>query len=429
MARSSPPNDCDTLRSTAPVKTKSRRPNYRRRVKLPHTFAELITMAIKESETGKLTLKEIQSHMSASHDCFRGAYSGWKNSVRHNLSTCSCFVKVLKNKAQPNGKDNYWALNPDCPHCVMLKSRHSFHQSAGASTGTGRSSSEVSASNPPDTKTATRNLHKSSSPPTTQNVATTAAHTSSNPTTPLTAQPTPLHSINRDFLVGRAGVPVNQPESSQGHQLSSKPQPTVSTASLPTNEWNLPMSGLYNPDGEIDLSLYGDDAWPSSESRQSFHTSTGHFHQEHQRDIKPKALSTWMGSGIYPPYHSLSTEGALPRTAPYPQPAKIRIKSEYVAASSHRYHPYHAAQTFGSFRDRRVDYSCYSVSRSEPGHHYGPRWADDSRTVPNSSQGDSVVVSAIRSSLGLDLDEMALYAIEHSVRVLDVTRPCDLMSA
>ncbi len=43
---------------------------------------------------------------------FRGTYTGWRNSVRHNLSLNDCFLNVLRDPSRPWGKDNYWMLNP-----------------------------------------------------------------------------------------------------------------------------------------------------------------------------------------------------------------------------------------------------------------------------------------------------------------------------
>lgn len=43
---------------------------------------------------------------------FRGPYTGWRNSVRHNLSLNECFKKILRDPSRPWGKDNYWTINP-----------------------------------------------------------------------------------------------------------------------------------------------------------------------------------------------------------------------------------------------------------------------------------------------------------------------------
>ncbi|XP_072051077.1 forkhead box protein I1c-like, partial [Amphiura filiformis] len=98
------------------------RPAYKRRVKPPYSYVELITMAIKSSPNQMKTLREILDYMQTKFPCFRGSYVGWKNSVRHNLSAAECFTKVLRNEERPYGKDNYWTLNPDCTHCLNMAS-------------------------------------------------------------------------------------------------------------------------------------------------------------------------------------------------------------------------------------------------------------------------------------------------------------------
>jgi forkhead box protein N len=68
--------------------------------KPPYSFSCLIFMAIEESPLKRLPVKEIYNWIQTNFPFFRAAPTGWKNSVRHNLSLNKCFMKVEKDRGQ-----------------------------------------------------------------------------------------------------------------------------------------------------------------------------------------------------------------------------------------------------------------------------------------------------------------------------------------
>ena len=70
--------------------------------KPPYSFSCLIFMAIEDSPIKKLPVKDIYNWILTHFPYFRNAPTGWKNSVRHNLSLNKCFKKVEKDKRQVN---------------------------------------------------------------------------------------------------------------------------------------------------------------------------------------------------------------------------------------------------------------------------------------------------------------------------------------
>uniref|UniRef100_G3UM24 Forkhead box N3 n=1 Tax=Loxodonta africana TaxID=9785 RepID=G3UM24_LOXAF len=68
--------------------------------KPPYSFSCLIFMAIEDSPTKRLPVKEIYNWILEHFPYFANAPTGWKNSVRHNLSLNKCFKKVDKERSQ-----------------------------------------------------------------------------------------------------------------------------------------------------------------------------------------------------------------------------------------------------------------------------------------------------------------------------------------
>ncbi|KAJ1196718.1 hypothetical protein NDU88_000583 [Pleurodeles waltl] len=79
------------------------------------SYAELISQAIESSPEKRLTLSQIYEWMVKSVPFFKdkgdsNSSAGWKNSIRHNLSLHSKFIKVHN---EATGKSSWWMLNPD----------------------------------------------------------------------------------------------------------------------------------------------------------------------------------------------------------------------------------------------------------------------------------------------------------------------------
>ncbi|XP_073983197.1 uncharacterized protein isoform X3 [Rhodnius prolixus] len=78
--------------------------------KPPYSFSCLIFMSIEDSKGKALPVKEIYTWILDHFPYYRNAPTGWKNSVRHNLSLNKCFKKV--DKAPNLGKGSLWMVDP-----------------------------------------------------------------------------------------------------------------------------------------------------------------------------------------------------------------------------------------------------------------------------------------------------------------------------
>ena len=86
--------------------------------KPPYSFSMLIFMAIENSPSKRLPVKDIYSWIVDHFPYFESAPLGWKNSVRHNLSLNKCFKKVQKDRSQVS-----LVLIINVWHVASLKSR------------------------------------------------------------------------------------------------------------------------------------------------------------------------------------------------------------------------------------------------------------------------------------------------------------------
>nr|2MBF_A Chain A, Fork head domain containing protein [Brugia malayi] len=79
------------------------------------SYSDLIAKALKSTFDGRMRLNEIYNWFASNVPYFGNRTSqeqsaGWKNSIRHNLSLHSRFMRIQNEGA---GKSSWWVINPD----------------------------------------------------------------------------------------------------------------------------------------------------------------------------------------------------------------------------------------------------------------------------------------------------------------------------
>lgn len=83
--------------------------------KPPYSFSSLIFMAIEDSPDKRLPVRGIYEWIVKNFPYYRTAPSGWRNSVRHNLSLSKSFRRMQRDKSQVGLKFNL----QKCESCAL----------------------------------------------------------------------------------------------------------------------------------------------------------------------------------------------------------------------------------------------------------------------------------------------------------------------